>query len=84
MCSNSQAEEPWHTFRRINFTDLLLTNSIIAKSIKEKLDSFRGLRNRLVHRYGEVDDRIVYRNITENIDDFEEIRKVLKYIAEKL
>src|SRR3989338_8732675 len=34
----------------------------------------KGFRNILVHKYGEVDDELVYENLTEHLDDFEALK----------
>lgn len=47
---------------------------IITKEMKGKLKTMRGLRNILVHRYGEVDDELVFDSL-KNIDDFRQFRK---------
>jgi len=48
--------------------------NIITKEMKDKLRTMRGFRNILVHKYGEVDDEIVF-NTLRNIDDFRKFRK---------
>jgi len=48
--------------------------NIITKEMKDKLKTMRGFRNILVHKYGEVDDEIVF-NTLRNINDFRKFRK---------
>ena len=49
--------------------------------MKNKLINMKGLRNILVHRYGEVEDEIVFENLSENLGDFEKFKEeILKYI----
>ena len=47
---------------------------IISGRMKEKLKLMRGFRNVLVHRYGEVDDELVFENL-KSIEDFKEFSK---------
>jgi len=48
--------------------------NIITKKMKGKLKTMRGFRNILVHRYGEVDDELVFDSL-KNIGDFRQFRK---------
>jgi len=44
----------------------------------------KGFRNILVHRYGDIDDRIVYEMATERLGDFEAFKKeVLEALRER-
>lgn len=47
---------------------------IISGRMKEKLKLMRGFRNVLVHRYGEVDDELVFENL-KSIEDFKDFSK---------
>jgi len=47
---------------------------IISGRMKEKLKLMRGFRNVLVHRYGEVDDELVFENL-KSIEDFKDFIK---------
>jgi len=49
--------------------DLLVENKVITPDMGEKIKDMKGFRNILVHKYGRLDDRLVYRFLTENIDD---------------
>lgn len=47
----------------------------------EKIKSMKRFRNILVHKYGEINDKMVYLNISENLDDFYEfIDEIMKII----
>jgi len=53
-----------------------------AKIITKKLAS---LRNILIHKYREIDDRKVFKSAKENIGDFEEfLRQINKFIEKSL
>ncbi len=49
--------------------DLLVENKVITPDMGEKIKDMKGFRNILVHKYGRLDDRLVYRFLTEDIDD---------------
>lgn len=60
--------------------DLLVENRVITPDMGEKKD-MKGFRNILVHKYGRLDDRLVYRFLTEDIDDFTRFRdQVNRYL----
>lgn len=55
---------------------------IISKWMKKKLKAMRGFRNVLVHRYGEVDDELIFENLG-NINDFKEFREEISLFLKK-
>jgi len=60
--------------------DKLEKKKIFSKKLIKKLREMKGLRNILVHRYGSVDDEIVYDSLSRELDDFHEfIDYVLKF-----
>jgi len=52
--------------------------------MSEKIKSMKGFRNILVHRYGEIDDDLVYEEIKNGLKDFEEFEKKIESFLEKL
>jgi len=48
---------------------------VLSASSAEALRSMRGFRNVLIHEYANVDDRIVFKYVKENIGDFDKIKK---------
>ncbi len=50
---------------------------IISHPLKETLSRMKGFRNILVHVYGDVDDRIVYRAVKEQLGDFENFKNAI-------
>ena len=61
--------------------DLLVENKVITPDMGEKIKDMKGFRNILVHKYGRLDDRLVYRFLTEDIDDFTRFRdQVNRYL----
>ncbi|WP_232462029.1 type VII toxin-antitoxin system HepT family RNase toxin [Thermococcus siculi] len=63
---------------------VLEENDIIDKELARRLILMARFRNRLVHIYWDVDDRMIYRIITENVGDIEEflynLRKKLREV----
>lgn len=55
------------------FAGLLLEHGLISREEKHLLDDLRGLRNRLVHRYGSIDDKIVHARVQDGLDEVEEL-----------
>jgi len=54
---------------------------IITKELGEKLRKAARLRNIMIHKYWEIDDRKVFKSARENIGDFEEfLRQINKFI----
>ena len=60
---------------------------IISSGLRKTLTKMKGLRNILVHKYGEIDDKKAFENIKEGLKDFEmiikEIEELLKEQKEK-
>jgi len=54
--------------------DKLEENRIITRKMKDKLRLMRGFRNILVHRYGKIDDKLVFENLSK-IQDFKDFSK---------
>lgn len=44
---------------------------ILEENLVRKIHEMKGLRNVLVHRYGKIDDGLVYESLTRDLDDFE-------------
>ena len=63
--------------------NVLSRKKIISKNMADILSVMKGFRNILVHRYGEVDDELVFENLSE-IEDFEKFKEeILKFIKYK-
>ncbi len=56
---------------------------IIAKELGNKLRKVASLRNIIIHKYWEIDDRKVFNSAKANINDFEEFLKQINEILEK-
>ncbi|NCO68354.1 MAG: hypothetical protein COY75_08530 [Nitrospirae bacterium CG_4_10_14_0_8_um_filter_41_23] len=58
---------------------------IITRELGEKLKKLASLRNIIIHKYWNIDDRKVFKSSKENIGDFEEfLRQINKFIKKKL
>lgn len=61
----------------------LVTNRVISKDLRRKIQSMRGFRNIVVHRYGTIDDALAFRLLTENIGDFTEFVDAVEGILKR-
>ncbi|MEK6937676.1 MAG: DUF86 domain-containing protein [Nanoarchaeota archaeon] len=56
--------------------DILLglgRKKIFSKEIVLLVSQMKGMRNILTHRYGEINDSLVYEQLTENLSDFHKL-----------
>lgn len=60
--------------------DKLAEKKIISKKIAIILKGMKGFRNVLVHKYGVVDDEIVFENLNRLNDFFDFKEEILKYL----
>jgi uncharacterized protein YutE (UPF0331/DUF86 family) len=66
---------------RMEEISLLYNSGIISEKMARKLEDIVKFRNILVHEYGEIDERKVYKNLFSKTRDFEEFKKeILKWI----
>ncbi len=49
--------------------EILKAERIIADDTSKKMQQAKGMRNLIVHQYGEVDDEIVFHAITQELSD---------------
>lgn len=47
--------------------DILAEERLISKELAERLKDAKGMRNIIAHEYGKIDDRIVFKSITEEL-----------------
>lgn len=61
--------------------DILAEEGIITKNLAEKLKDAKGMRNIIAHKYGSIDDEIVFTAITGEIttDVLELVKSVRKF-----
>jgi len=56
---------------------------IITRKLGANLKKLASLRNILIHKYWEIDDRKVFKSAKENIGDFEEFLRQINRVIEK-
>lgn len=62
----------------------LRNTKIFSSELLEKLKKMKGLRNILVHRYGEIDDKKIFNLLNKSLKDFSLFRKaVLDFLKSK-
>ena len=47
--------------------DILTENKLISKELSEKLKDAKSMRNILAHKYGEINDKIVFNSLKEEL-----------------
>jgi uncharacterized protein YutE (UPF0331/DUF86 family) len=55
---------------------ILARKGYVSSSLKEKWIQMIGFRNTLVHEYLDIDRKIVYEVLQNNLEDIEELKKV--------
>jgi uncharacterized protein YutE (UPF0331/DUF86 family) len=67
-----------------DFFNKLQKKGIISPGLAGRLKSMKGFRNILVHRYGEVDDELVFGFLKKNLGDFDMFRKeIVSFVGKK-
>lgn len=60
---------------------ILFEKKIISENLARKLNKMVGLRNILVHEYGKIDRKKVFKILTGQLQDLEEFKKqIIKFI----
>ena len=54
---------------------LLFENKVVSEDLAEKITRMIGLRNILVHEYGKIDRKEIYKILKEQLPDLEEFKK---------
>jgi uncharacterized protein YutE (UPF0331/DUF86 family) len=63
---------------------ILAKNKIISEELAKKLGDIKGMRNRLSHRYAEVDDKIVFEAIDSELkEDVNEFINIVKNLLKE-
>ncbi len=69
---------------REEIISLLFNYGVISENLASRLDGIVGFRNILVHEYGKIDRKRVYRYLIKRLNDFFDLKKeVLKWLKEK-
>ncbi len=58
--------------------DSLVNKKVITANLGEGIKDMKGFRNILVHRYGTIDNKLVYEFLTGQIEDFNEFENQIK------
>lgn len=66
-----------------NILDNLIRNNIISDELGCSLKSMKGFRNILVHRYGRINDEMVFSIVKENLHDFYRFIEVIENFIEQ-
>ncbi len=74
-------QERFNLSEKNKIFDVLLEKEIISKNLCTKLKNAKGMRNIISHKYGEIDDQIVFESLAEElIPDSKEFLKIIKQI----
>jgi len=49
--------------------DILIKNKILSLELGKRLQDAKGMRNFLIHQYGEVEDEIIFNSINEELEN---------------
>ncbi len=60
---------------------ILFEGGIISESVCEKMRDAKGMRNIIAHEYGEIDNKLVFHAVTEEL--IQDVKKFLDEINEK-
>ncbi|MGA2929026.1 MAG: DUF86 domain-containing protein [Solirubrobacteraceae bacterium] len=63
---------------------VLEEQQVIDAELAERMRALAGLRNRLVHLYADVDDRLVHSSLPEGLDDLSRYAQAIARLAERL
>src|SRR3989344_1681202 len=61
----------------------LRSKKVFSKDVLVLVEEMKGLRNILIHRYGKIDDDLVYALLTERLEDFEKITHSIEKLVRK-
>ncbi|HIE41548.1 MAG TPA: DUF86 domain-containing protein [Candidatus Aenigmarchaeota archaeon] len=63
---------------------LFKLEDIFNKKTINKIIELKGFRNILVHRYGQIDDKIAFEDIIEGLEDFENIFEKIETVIREI
>jgi uncharacterized protein YutE (UPF0331/DUF86 family) len=66
-----------------NIFDMLIEKKVLSSKFGEKLKDMKGFRNILIHRYVNVDDEMVYHNVSSCMSDFYEFENYIILYLQK-
>ena len=60
----------------------IINKKVLSKQTGEIIKNMKSFRNILVHKYGTIDDELVFELLSEKLDDFEKFKKeILEFIS---
>lgn len=63
---------------------ILFNQKIVSDNLAQKLQNIAGFRNILVHEYGKIDRKKVYKILKERLGDLEEFKKqIINFLKKK-
>ena len=66
-------------------SNLVREKKIFSKEIINLVKDMKGLRNILVHKYGSINDELIYELLSERLSDFDRtIKEIVNYFKEVL
>ena len=76
-------EERFEIDEKIKSLDILYDNGIINEILLGKLKDAKGMRNIIAHKYGEIDDLIVFESLTKELinDSFNFLKIVGEFLG---
>ncbi len=66
-----------------DLVNLLVQNKIITNKLATKIKLMKGFRNILVHKYGDLEDKLAYQFMVNEIVDFDLFFKEIKLFVNK-
>ncbi|MBU3942601.1 DUF86 domain-containing protein [Patescibacteria group bacterium] len=62
---------------------ILFENKVISEKLAQKITKMIGLRNILVHEYGKIDKKKIYKILRNQVEDLEEFnRQIVKFLKQ--
>jgi len=65
-----------------NVFEKLVQNKVISEVMAKKLKKMKSFRNILIHRYGQIDDELVFKNLKNKKDFIEFKKEILEFLKE--
>ncbi len=64
--------------------EMVKKHKILSDKLMSKIREMKGFRNILVHKYGQIDDKLSYHFLREELADFSEFESEIKKYLQKL
>ncbi len=80
ISSDMKLEKPYSEY---DIIDNLKKSGILSEDLSSKIKEMKSLRNILLHRYGKINDELVYKSLINNLEDVEQFVKNIKILLNK-